>query len=371
MTAVRSLGKTISAVSTTNPAIVTSVGHGLTTNDKVIMWGVMIDGENNVAPYNGIEFRVTVIDADNFSLNNLDGSQPPYYKSGGVLYTPVDISPALLTTLTSVKNYLVLLGKPITAITKGAVTTLTIPSHELVQNTLVGITRCVGLTDINDKLYPITVVDADNVTIAVDSSTMPDYTGGGFASPDDVVLYDLIRNESAWFLNQIGVKNFYAQEYIELRNGDGTRGFTPLNMPLLDVYEVYVNNVSIPLRPGPSLPGWMVQNNRIYLDDYAGGNPFPGDYGPYYVDGARWRYTKGRGNVLFHYRAGFETLPADVDGAVTQLVAWRYRERDRIGIRSRSVGGGQSSEVVTYMVDSCPASVKEVIENMRGPHLWL
>ena len=70
--------KTITAITQANPANVTSVGHGYTTGDDIWIYAVVgMDG------INGRRYRITVVDADNFTLDGIDTTSFTAYTSGG------------------------------------------------------------------------------------------------------------------------------------------------------------------------------------------------------------------------------------------------------------------------------------------------
>ena len=73
----------ISAITNANPAQVTSAGHGLTTGDLVRLGNVigLLDGSGDNT-INNIPFTVTVIDADNFTLNGYDSTALTPYTAG-------------------------------------------------------------------------------------------------------------------------------------------------------------------------------------------------------------------------------------------------------------------------------------------------
>lgn len=74
--------------------------------------------------------------------------------------------------------------KTITAITKAASAQVTATAHGFVQGQIVYITGVVGMTEINGQWYLVkTVVDANNFTLALDSTNFATYTSGGTASP--------------------------------------------------------------------------------------------------------------------------------------------------------------------------------------------
>lgn len=69
-------GGLISAVKNGKPIVITSAGHGLATGMEVIV--------NGVAKVGGRKWRVTVKDADTFSLDDSDGTGAPAYTANGV-----------------------------------------------------------------------------------------------------------------------------------------------------------------------------------------------------------------------------------------------------------------------------------------------
>src|SRR5574338_46303 len=73
----------ITNITQTNPAIVTSVGHGLITGAQVIIKEVegMANGSSSI---NNNTYTITVIDADHFSLDGIDTTSYTPYISGGI-----------------------------------------------------------------------------------------------------------------------------------------------------------------------------------------------------------------------------------------------------------------------------------------------
>jgi hypothetical protein len=72
------------------------------------------------------------------------------------------------------------------------------------------------------------------------------------------------------------------------------------------------------------------------------------------VDGRQWPRNAC---IQVTYTAGFETVPYDLEQACIELVAFRYRERERIGHQSKSIAG----ETVSYITQAMPDSVKRAI----------
>ncbi|MEY2668534.1 MAG: hypothetical protein RJA59_1172, partial [Pseudomonadota bacterium] len=72
--------------------------------------------------------------------------------------------------------------------------------------------------------------------------------------------------------------------------------------------------------------------------------------------------TEGVGNVSISYRAGYEltAIPSEVRQVVTEVAALMYRERDRVGIQSKTLGG----EPVSFYY-APPARVVSTVEAYR------
>ena len=67
--------KTITAITNANPAVATSVAHGYTTGDEILLTSGWEDATDSV-------YRVTVLTADTFSIQGLDTSNTGYFPAG-------------------------------------------------------------------------------------------------------------------------------------------------------------------------------------------------------------------------------------------------------------------------------------------------
>jgi len=71
-----------------------------------------------------------------------------------------------------------------------------------------------------------------------------------------------------------------------------------------------------------------------------------------------WRH--GWGNLVITYTAGYATVPFDLEQAVLELAALRWKERDRIGLVSKGFG----QETTTFLRDM-PSHVRDTLNNYR------
>lgn len=91
--------KTITAVTNASPPVCTSVAHGYTTGDEVLITSGWEDMTDTV-------FKVTVLTADTFSLQGMDASNTGYFPTGSGTGTAQKISgwtaiPQILTVSSS------------------------------------------------------------------------------------------------------------------------------------------------------------------------------------------------------------------------------------------------------------------------------
>lgn len=67
--------KTITALTNANPAVATCTAHGYATNDEILLTSGWEDATDTV-------YKVTVIDANSFSIQGLDASNTSFYPAG-------------------------------------------------------------------------------------------------------------------------------------------------------------------------------------------------------------------------------------------------------------------------------------------------
>jgi len=75
----------INSIDKTNPVNVTSTNHGLSTGDVIYIYGVL--GMTSINSGNAaINYTITVVDENNFTLDGIDGTSFNAYTSGGGIY---------------------------------------------------------------------------------------------------------------------------------------------------------------------------------------------------------------------------------------------------------------------------------------------
>lgn len=213
--------KNITAITQANPGVVTSASHGFSNGDEVIMTGIVgmtqLNGRNFVVA-NATTNTFTL--QDTFGVVNINTTAYSTYISGGTVSKIVEVvSPYLTADLFALKYaqnadamYLVhpnyeprklvrggattwslslfsrsgdpfTVKKTISAITQANPAKVTSTAHGYTTGNQIIIETVVGMTQLNGRVFTITVIDADNFTLnGVDSTGYTAYVSAGYAS---------------------------------------------------------------------------------------------------------------------------------------------------------------------------------------------
>lgn len=158
----------------------------------------------------------------------------------------------------------------------------------------------------------------------------------------DPHIGELIAAVSGWIARYTGRDFGPAAEATEFFDGHGGSALYLPRGPVTAVATVTVNGAAIPARPSVTGQGWVRTGQILRL---------VGHY-----------FTKGVQNVAVTYSAGYAAVPEEIADAATDIVIWRYRERDREGYTSKTLGNG---EVIGFSQDDIPASARTVLDTYK------
>jgi hypothetical protein len=168
------------------------------------------------------------------------------------------------------------------------------------------------------------------------------WIGTSVGTTDDALLSRLITAASVT-MQQWMNRTIPSASYSETRNGQNTRSIRLSNYPVTAVSSVIVDGFSIPVAAGnlAQYAGYGFDQFNIYLSSY--------------------RFTKGLQNVTLAYTAGYAAVPIELSQACISLVVMRYKERDHIGLASKSMAG----ETTAYTVTDFPKTTLAMMNNYR------
>ncbi|HVH76759.1 MAG TPA: phage head-tail connector protein [Stellaceae bacterium] len=164
-----------------------------------------------------------------------------------------------------------------------------------------------------------------------------------FPATDDALLSRLITAASQFIQSWLG-RQILLADYNEIRDGLGTAGETRLQFacfPVSAVLSVMVDGVAVPPlpTPAPAVPGGAVILPTTVEAGYV--------FNPTQLVIRGMCVPRKAQCVALQYTAGYAAVPADLGQACIELVAFKYRERTRIGERSRTLGGGGTASYTT------------------------
>lgn len=164
------------------------------------------------------------------------------------------------------------------------------------------------------------------------------------STADDQILAALVTAASDWIVAYLSrpIRQATASEPF---SGRGNRMLYLPRAPVTDVSAVTIDGQAVPARVGTG-KGFSWAGQVVYLEGYA--------------------FTRGQANVLVTYTAGYaeDAIPASLKQACVELVAWRYRERERIGELSRSLPA--SGESISFSQAAMPANVDLLLAQWRN-----
>jgi hypothetical protein len=115
--------------------------------------------------------------------------------------------------------------------------------------------------------------------------------------------------------------------------------------PILSVLAVTMDGISIPSGGDPiKKPGYFIDSNpakatQIFVSGY-------------------WPIIRGRKTITVAYTGGYAAIPYEVEQACLETIALRYKEIDRIGVRSKSLAQETVSYIVTELSPSAQAQLQ-------------
>lgn len=158
---------------------------------------------------------------------------------------------------------------------------------------------------------------------------------------DDAVLTRLITAASQYIQTWLN-RTIASTVYVENYNGTGGFRLVLPNYPVTAVASVTVNAVPVPAAaPGSATSGFLFDGFGLYLRGY--------------------RFTEGFQNIAVTYTAGFPSTPPELEQACIELVALRYKERDRVGQNSKSIGG----EIVSFNTKDFTGPIQTILDSYK------
>lgn len=140
----------------------------------------------------------------------------------------------------------------------------------------------------------------------------------------------LVTAASAFIESNLN-RSFTRAAYSETRSGKDEQFVTFADYPVSSVQSVTIDGIAIPAAPSQAGSGYLFDDTRLILKGY--------------------RFNRGLLNVQIAYTAGYSTIPYEVEQACIDIVARKYKERDRVGVNSKIINGETVNFSKTDMTD--------------------
>ena len=196
-------------------------------------------------------------------------------------------------------------------------------------------------------------------------------TSGGITSSDDFLLSRLITSASQFVSSWLN-RPIISADWQEVRDGLGSytleQSFVCAVQPVTAVLLVVIDGVTIPASPqgylptfNPGAPGSIAASFQNQLNGFSGYV-----YSPSAITIRWYSVPRKRASVLLRYTAGFLSVPFDIAQATIELVARKYRERTRIGERSKHIGTETVSyETVSFSLRDMRSDIQVLLQQYR------
>ncbi len=176
------------------------------------------------------------------------------------------------------------------------------------------------------------------------------------SAADDAILVDLAESVDVRFFQEIG-DDFIEQAYSEKYDGDGQTKLWLRHRPITAVASLEINEVAVQAAADSISAGFLFDKDQLYI--VQGTNVPAGSF--LFTD----RFPRGQQNISVTYTAGrtFALTPKSLISAHRKQVAFEYKERDRIGEKSKTLGPDQN---ISYNLDEWAPGVLRVLQRYKN-----
>jgi hypothetical protein len=163
----------------------------------------------------------------------------------------------------------------------------------------------------------------------------------GLAPTVDAALLQQLVTAASGFIQAWLNRTFAITAYTEMRDGSGGTRLMTANYPVVSVTGVQVDQTVIAAQPASGQVGYFNDSTSILLYGYC--------------------FNRGQSNIVLQYTAGFATVPFEIAQACIELVALKYKQKDRVGVSAKTL----AAETISFFIGDMPASVKTILNDYK------
>jgi hypothetical protein len=200
------------------------------------------------------------------------------------------------------------------------------------------------------------MADQDLSTLATLKGWLPIKTS---ETADDATLTRLLTAVSMDFQRAVNRPDLLQADYMEVHPGDGAEHLVTFHWPIVAVTTLTIGSATIAASADKIAAGYYFDADidperrwQIYLNGYLFADNKP----------VKLAYSAGYAQPGVTLTAGQIALPLDIEQAVLDWCAYRYKERPNVAIAQRRTAQGQEEQ--TELLDA-PPNVLQVIERYK------
>lgn len=175
---------------------------------------------------------------------------------------------------------------------------------------------------------------------------------------DDGLLQMLISGFSAYVYNYTGRDNFtQVRNFVETYDGNGAQRMFLRNSPIRTLNSVLICSWSVPQSSSPTVPGLFIELSQKSIALRTSGWALmpPQAIYPY-------QFTRGLGNIIVDYNAGYTQVPFDLGEAAIKAIAINYRRREWADMASKSLSASPASATIRFRDWALPPEIVAVLD---------
>jgi len=131
-------------------------------------------------------------------------------------------------------------------------------------------------------------------------------------------------------------------------DGNGGKEFRLPEWPITALRAVKINGESIALSAGYNLPGVAIMSSKKYIG---------------FVGGLFGKFLRGTQNIYVDWSAGFSAVPADLEGAVCEVVAIAVKKKAWLDFKSKSTTTQGVTSTTSYRDWEVPPHEDQIFDN--------
>lgn len=154
--------------------------------------------------------------------------------------------------------------------------------------------------------------------------------------------FDKIVSRASKFIQSQTHRQLVETTYEETIDGEGVKELYLSEYPVISVSSIVVDDTTV--YDGSSQDGndyYIYNDSGLIIRDIA--------------------WEEDYQNIVVTYDAGYATIPGDLEQACIELVAFKYHNKDYIGLKSHNLGG----ESVTFDMKNIPSEIADTIYSYK------